>query len=106
MGLHVARVHGVSVGVDAGSDHVRPLIHVGEEKRGADAGLRVEARAAIAVPASADLKVEWAVHSVLLRPEYRRQVLRHFCLTNEQRYSVSGDWIEKRNMKNKKGKFL
>ena len=75
--LDFARVDGVAVGVDAGGDHVRALVHVGEENSGAYARLRVETRAPVAVPARADLEVERAVHPVLLRPEYRCQVLRH-----------------------------
>lgn len=79
--LDLAGVEILGLGVDAGSEHVGALVHVGEEKGGADGGLRVEARAAVAMPARADLEVERAVHSVLLRTEYGRQVLRHGRLT-------------------------
>lgn len=75
--LHLAGVDGLALGVDAGGDHIGPLVHVGEQERGADAGLGVESGAAVAVPASPNFEVERAVHSVLLRPEYRSQVLRH-----------------------------
>jgi len=75
--LDLARVDGVAVGIDAGGYHVGALVHVGEENGGTYAGLCVEARAAIPVPTRADLEVERAIYPVLLRPEYRRQVLRH-----------------------------
>jgi hypothetical protein len=71
-----------TLGVDAGGDHVGALVHVGEEEGRADAGLGVQARAAIAVPTRPDLEVERAVNPVLLRPEYRSQVFRHcYCLS-------------------------
>lgn len=81
--LDLARIHvlGSELGVGGHargrSDHVGPLVHVGEEKSRADAGLRVETRAAVAMPTSPDLEVERAVHAVLLCSEDRRQVLRH-----------------------------
>ena len=78
VGLNGARVDGLALSVDARRDHVRALVHVGEEKGRAYAGLRVEPRAPVAVSARSDLEVERAVHSVFLRPKYRRQVLRHF----------------------------
>ena len=78
VGLNGARVDGLALSVDARRDHVRALVHVGEEKGRAYAGLRVEPRAPVAVSARSDLEVEWAVHSVFLRPKYRRQVLCHF----------------------------
>lgn len=56
--------------VDAGGDHVGSLVHVGEEEGGGDAGAVVEARAAVAVSAGADLEVEGAVNAVLLGAEY------------------------------------
>lgn len=68
---------GVGAHARGRSDHVGALVHVGEEKSRADAGLRVEARAAVAMPTSPNLEVERAVHAVLLRSEDRRQVLRH-----------------------------
>lgn len=77
MGLDLLGIDGLTLGVDAGGDHVGALVHVGEEEGGADAGLGVKTRAAVAVPARADLEVEGAVNPVLLRPENRRQVLRH-----------------------------
>lgn len=76
--LDLARVDGVTLGVDAGGDHVRPLVHVGEKDSRADAGLGVETRAAIPVTARAYLEIKGAVHSVLFSPKYRRQMLRHF----------------------------
>ena len=72
LGLGLVRVWGEERG-----DHVGALVHVGEEEGGADGGLGVEPGAAVAVPAGPDLEVERAVHPVLLRPEYRCQVLRH-----------------------------
>jgi hypothetical protein len=75
--LDVGRVE-VGVGLSLGGEHIRPLVHVREAQRGADRRLRVQPRAPVPVPARPDLEVERAVHPVLLRPEYRRQVLRHF----------------------------
>lgn len=77
MVLDLAGIEVLGLGVDAGGEHVGALVHVGEEDGGADGGLGVEAGAAIAVPAGADLEVEGAVHPVLLGPEDGRQVLRH-----------------------------
>lgn len=77
MVLDFAGVKGLALGIDAGSDHIGALVHVGEEEGRADAGFGVETGATVAVPASSDLKVEGTVHPVLLRPEYRSQVLRH-----------------------------
>lgn len=67
--LDPARVDGLAVDVDAGSDHVRALVHVGEENGGADAGFGVEPGATIAMSACSDLEVEWAIHSVFLCAE-------------------------------------
>jgi len=75
--LDFARVDGVVVGVDAEGYHVGALVHVGEQNGRAYARLRVEERAAITVPARADLEVERAIHHDLPRREYRCQVLRH-----------------------------
>ena len=86
--LDLARVDGVAVGVDAGGYHVGALVHVGEENGGTYAGLCVEARAAIPVPTGADLEVERAIDPVLLRSEYRCQVLRH-CRNHTVRYCFS-----------------
>lgn len=65
--LHLLGIDGVARG-----DHVETLVHVREEKRGADAGLGVEARASVSVTASSHFEVERTIHAVLLRPEYRR----------------------------------
>lgn len=75
--LHLFRVDRLALSVDAGSNHVGTLVHVGEQERGADARLRVEAGAAVAVPARADLEVEWTINPVLLSTKNGRQVLRH-----------------------------
>lgn len=75
--LDLAGIDGLALRIDTWGYHIRPLVHVREQKRGADAGTRVEPRAAIAMPASPDLEVERAVHAILLRSEDRRQVLRH-----------------------------
>ena len=75
--LNLPGVDGLALGVHAGGYHVGPLVHVGEQQRRANAGLRVEPGAPVTVPARPDLEVERAVHPVLLRPEYRCQVLRH-----------------------------
>lgn len=72
MGLDLLRIDGLALGVDAGGDHIGALVHVGKQEGGADAGLSVQTRAPVAVPARADLEVKRAVHPVLLRPEYRR----------------------------------
>lgn len=77
MFLDLARVKGVALRVDAGGDHIEPLVHVRKQERGADAGLRVETRASVAVSARADLEVKRTVYSVFLGAENRRQVLRH-----------------------------
>lgn len=68
--LHLTGVDGLALSIDPWSDHVGALVHVGKQQRGADARLGVEPRTPVTVPASADLEVEWAVNSVLLRPEY------------------------------------
>ncbi|KAI5327365.1 hypothetical protein L3X38_026761 [Prunus dulcis] len=44
--------------VDARSDHIGPLVHVGEQEGWADAGLGVKSGAAISMPARPYLKVE------------------------------------------------
>lgn len=60
----------MAISIDAGGNHVRALVHVGEEESGADARFGVEPGAAVSVTASADLEVERTVDPVLLRPEY------------------------------------
>jgi hypothetical protein len=75
--LDLARVDGLALGVHAGGDHVRPLVHVGEEDRRRDRGPVVEARAPISVAARSNLEVERTVDAVLLGAEDRCQVLRH-----------------------------
>ena len=69
MGLHLAGVDRVALGVDAGGDHIGALVHIGEQQSWAHAGLRVQPRAPVAVSARPDFEVERAVHPVLLRPE-------------------------------------
>lgn len=66
--LVVPRVHGRAQRVD-----VQVLEQHGLRER----RLVVHFRALLAVPARADLEEERAVHLVLLRAEYRRQVVRH-----------------------------
>lgn len=75
--LDLARVDGLALGVDPGSYHVGALVHVGEEESRRDCGAVVQARAAVAVSARADLEVKRAVDAVLLCTEDGRQVLRH-----------------------------
>ena len=76
--LDLVRVECLSlIRVNDRGDHVRSLVHVGEEKSGADGGLSVESRAAVAMPASADLEVERTVHTILFGSENRSQMLRH-----------------------------
>lgn len=58
MFLDLARVKRVALRVDAGGDHIKPLVHVRKQERGADTGLRVETRASVAVSARADLEVK------------------------------------------------
>lgn len=69
--LDLARVYGLPVGINARCYHVGPLVHVRKKNCWAYAGLCVETRAPIAVPARADLEVERAIHPVFLRPENR-----------------------------------
>lgn len=78
MVLNLLRVKRLALGIDSGRDHVRALIHVGKHYGWTDARLRVEARAPVSVTAGPNLEVKRAVHSVLLRPENRRQMLCHF----------------------------
>lgn len=82
MFLDLARVKRVALRVDAGGDHIKPLVHVRKQERGADTRLRVETRASVAVSARADLEVKRTVYPVFLGPENRRQVLRHRRLRN------------------------
>lgn len=69
VGLDLARVQGLPLGVDTGGDHVGSLVHVGEEEGWGDCGTVVETRATVSVTARADLEVERAVHSVLFGSE-------------------------------------
>lgn len=75
--LDLAGVDGLSLGVDARGDHVGTLVHIGEEQRRRYGGAVVEARAAVAVAAGANLEVEWAVDAIFLGSEDGGQVLRH-----------------------------
>lgn len=77
MFLDLSRVDWLPLRVYSWGNHVRPLVHVGEEERRRDRGPIMEPRAPVTVPASPDLEVEGAVHAVLLCPEDRGQVLRH-----------------------------
>lgn len=40
--LNLARIYGISLDINARSDHIRALVHVREKKSGADAGLGVK----------------------------------------------------------------
>lgn len=71
MVVDLARVYGLPVGINARCYHVGPLVHVRKKNCWAYAGLCVETRAPITVPARADLEVERAIHPVFLRPENR-----------------------------------
>jgi hypothetical protein len=53
------------------------LVHVGEDDGGADGGPVVDAGAAVAMAAGADLEVEGAVDAVLLGAEDGSEMLRH-----------------------------
>lgn len=70
MGLYLFGVERLAQRIDTRGDRIRALVHVGQKYRGAYAGLRVETRAPVAVPARADLEIEGAVNPILLRPEY------------------------------------
>lgn len=67
--LNLAGINGLALGVDSGGDHVGALVHVGQQKGGGDGRTVMEAGAAVAVAASADLEVERAVDTVLLGAE-------------------------------------
>lgn len=56
MVLNFARIEGLTLRINALSNHVRALVHIGQEKGRADAGLGVEPGALVSVPASTDLK--------------------------------------------------
>jgi len=75
--LNLSRIDGIPLGINARCNHIRALVHVREKESGADAGLGVKPGAAIAMSTSSDLEIERAIHPVFLRPEDRRQVLRH-----------------------------
>lgn len=81
--LDLGGVDRLALGVDAGSDHVGALVHVGQEQRRRDGGAVVEAGAPVAVAACADFEVEGAVDAVFLGAENGGQVLRH-CLWIEE----------------------
>lgn len=84
--LDVAGVDVVALGVHAGRCQVQPLVHVGEEEGGADGGLVVHARAAVAMPARPDLEVERAVYPILLCAEDGCQMLRHAAPVTQFQY--------------------
>lgn len=75
--LDFARIERLALRIDARSYHVRPLVHVGKQESGADAGLGVKPGASISMPASSDLEVKRTVDAILLCSEYRCQVLCH-----------------------------
>lgn len=79
--LDLAGVEGLALRINAwGGEHVGSLVHIGEQKGGANTRFGVKPRAAVTMPASSDLEVKRAVNSVFLCSEYRRQVFRHYCL--------------------------
>lgn len=68
MVLNFARIEGLTLRINAWSNHVRAPVHIGQEKSRADAGLGVEPGASVSVPASTDLKVKRALHPIFLCP--------------------------------------
>lgn len=71
MFLNFARINRISLSIDARSDHIRTLIHVGEQKSRTDARFCVKSGATIAMSACSDLEVERTIHSVFLCTENR-----------------------------------
>lgn len=67
--LDLAGIKGLALRVDTGGDHVRSLVHIREEKCGADAGLSVKPGAPISMSAGSDLEVKGTVNPILLRSE-------------------------------------
>lgn len=79
MFLELAGLNRLALGINTWGDHVRTLVHIGEEEGRGYSWAVVEAGASVPMAASANLEVEGAVDPVLLRTEDRSQVLSH-CL--------------------------
>ncbi|RHN75401.1 hypothetical protein MtrunA17_Chr2g0320811 [Medicago truncatula] len=67
--LNFPWINRLSMNIDTRSNHIRTLVHVGEEDSRAYAWLSVETRTSIAVTTCSDLEVEWTVNAVFLCAE-------------------------------------
>lgn len=70
--LDFAGIKGLALRVNAGSDHVGALVHVGEKESGANTRFSMQPGAPISMTASSDLEIEGTVNSILLCSEDRR----------------------------------
>lgn len=77
MGLDLRSIERWALRIDSGGQQVGSLVHVGEEQGRADTRFGVKSGAPISMSACSYLEVKRAVHSVLFRSEYRRQMLSH-----------------------------
>lgn len=68
--LDLTRIDRLTVGIDAGSDDIGTLVHVGEKESWGNGWTVVETRTTVAVSTRADLEVEGTVNSVFLCAEY------------------------------------
>jgi hypothetical protein len=68
--LDLTRIDRLTVGIDAGSDDIRTLIHVGEKESWRNCWTVMETGTTVAVTAGTDLEVKWTVNSVFLCAEY------------------------------------
>lgn len=75
--LHSAGVDILTLGIHPGSSEVGPLVHVGEEQRGADRGPVMQAGAAVAMAAGANFEIERAIDTIFLCAEDGSQVFSH-----------------------------
>lgn len=69
MFLDLTRIDWLTLWIDAGGDHVRALVHVGEEESRGGCRTVMEARTAVAVTAGSDLEIEGAIDAVLFGAE-------------------------------------
>ena len=77
MFLDFFRVDWLALAVYAGGDHVRSLVHIGEQKSGGYGGTVVESGTSVSMATSTNLEVEWTIHTILFRTKYGSQVLSH-----------------------------
>jgi len=68
--LYLDRVNSLALGVQAWSDTVRSLIHVGEEESGGYSGAVMEPGTPVPMAACPNLKIKRAIHTVLLCTKY------------------------------------